>query len=579
MCGIVGVVSKERFSSQELIRILKRLEYRGYDSFGYATNDGKCEKFVGNIDETRVAEANSCAAISHTRWATHGGVTEQNSHPHSDCEENIHIVHNGIIENYGILRIELESKGHFFKSQTDSEVVSHYFEEKLKSMTIEKAVESFFRDIKGEFAILLLRKNDNRIYAFKRGSPLVLGLMDGINVLSSDVYAFINKTNKAIFFNEDDFAVITDSGYIFYNISPFLKPVEKEIQTIEYIQKEESKDRYEHYMIKEIHEQPDAARILINSLRFEQAGNLEMLKELMSKSKRIVFVASGSSYHASLFGAYFLTKAGIEAHTVIASEFRTFTLLDKNTLVIAVSQSGETMDVIEALHGIKALGVKIASLVNTPYSTVQRMSNISINIMAGQEVCVAATKTFTNQVILLAYIAHMFGYDFNIDNIPEKMKSVFEQEDQIKQLAKKLKDRKDIYIIGRGYTYPVARETALKLKEISYIHAEGMMAGELKHGTLALIEQGVPVISLIPKDDNAILSNTKEIETREGHIIAITNNPDVDYPDKFIIKTDYELHFCILSNMIGQLLTYYIAKEKELPIDRPRNLAKSVTVK
>lgn len=579
MCGIVGIASKNTVSSKQVIEMLKRLEYRGYDSFGLANNNGICEKFVGKIDQSKVSDLSANIIISHTRWATHGGVTKENSHPHSDCSGELFVIHNGILENYVKIKESLIKKGHSFRSQTDSEVIAHYFEEHLKTLPIEKAAESFFSEATGEFAVLLIRKNENKIYAFKRGSPLVLGLGKDINILASDIYAFNNATDKAIFFNENEFAVIDESNYKFYRIEEKTEAVKKDVVKIEWAQKEESKEDYEHYMIKEIKEQPESVKNLLISLEYEQKNNLEALKTLIKNSKRVVFIAAGSSYHASLLGVSFLNKVGIETHASIASEFKTFNLLDENTLVIAISQSGETMDVIEALRGIKKKGVKIASFVNVSYSTIQRMSNVSINIQAGQERCVAATKTFTNQVVALAYLAHLFGYDFNINNIAEKIQEMFNQEEHIKNLAKKLRYKKDIYIIGRGYVYPIAREIALKLKEICYIHAEGMMGGELKHGTLALIEDGVPIISLIPKNDKHIVSNTKEVEARGGYIIPISNSLDIEYPDKFTVKTDYELHFCIMSNIVGQLLTYYIAKERNLPIDMPRNLAKSVTVR
>ncbi len=578
MCGIVGIVSKKDVSSRQLITMLKRLEYRGYDSFGYATNNGHVEKFVGEIQNDIVDNVSSSVSISHCRWATHGGVTKENAHPHSDCNNELFIVHNGIIDNYLELKKDLESKGHIFKSQTDSEVIAHFFEEELKTKSMKKSVEKFFNTVKGEFAVLLIRKNSDKIYTFKRGSPLVLGLAKGMNILASDIYAFSDKTNKVIFFNEDEFAEVTNEGHKFYKYSSGLIPIEKEIQAFEWGSKEEGKLHYEHYMAKEIHEGPSVSERLIKSLKYEQKDKMLELKRIIKDSKRVVFVAAGTSYHASLLGVYFLNKAGIEAHTIIASEFKNFTLLDENTLVIAITQSGETMDVIEALHGIKAKGVNIASFVNVPYSTVQRMSNLSINICAGQEICVAATKTFVNQVVALLYLASLFGYRNEIDKIPGMIENLLKQEQKIKEIAKTLKDKKDIYIIGRGFAYPVAREIALKLKEISYIHAEGMMGGELKHGTLALIEKGTLVIALMPENDHDIISNVKEVEARGARVIAISNNHHENYETINIPAKD-EAAFAILAAIVGQLLTYYIAKENGLPIDKPRSLAKSVTVK
>lgn len=575
MCGIVGIVSKNEFSSKELLQSLKRLEYRGYDSFGYATASGHMEKFTGEINADKISDVSSPAAISQTRWATHGGVTQANAHPHSDCSGNLFIVHNGIIDNYKELKKNLECKGHKFNSQTDSEVIAHFFEEELKTKNMKKSVEEFFKSVKGEFAVLLMQKNSDKIYAFKRGSPLVLGLAGGMNILASDIYAFCNKTNNAIFFNEDEFAEVSSDGYKFYKCSSELVPISKEIQSFEWESREEGKMQYNHYMLKEIHEQPEVAERLIKSLEYEQKSKMLSLKEMIESSKRVVFVAAGTSYHASLLGVYFLNKTGIEAHTIIASEFRNFTLLDGNTLVIAISQSGETMDVIEALHGIKQKGVRIASFVNVPYSTVQRMSNVSVNICAGQEICVAATKTFVNQVIALMHLASMFGYGNGVESVPDDIRNLFKEEEKIKYLAKKLKGKKDIYIIGRGICYPVSREIALKLKEIAYIHAEGMMGGELKHGTIALIEQGTPVIGLV--DSREILSNLKEVEARGADVIVISDC-ETEF-NGFRLNTSAEALFSISASVIGQLLTYYIAKEKGLPIDKPRNLAKSCTVK
>ncbi|MBI2579598.1 MAG: glutamine--fructose-6-phosphate transaminase (isomerizing) [Candidatus Aenigmarchaeota archaeon] len=574
MCGIIGIASRKEFESNDVIKMLKRLEYRGYDSFGIATDTGLFEKEVG---EVRHVSDNRCTqAIAHTRWATTGKVTKENAHPHSSCDGNITIVHNGIIDNYLELKEWLAAKGHQFKSETDSEVIAHFFEEELKTCDMRHAVEKFFALVKGEFAVLLIMKGDDMIYTFKRGSPLVLGIADGMNILASDIYAFSNRTNKAVFFSEDEFAEVSAGGYKFYKYDSQLVPLTKEIQVFEWESKESGKMQYEHYMLKEIHEEPEAAARLIDSMKYEQKEKMNELKKMIEDSKRVVFVAAGTSYHASLLGVYFLNKAGIESHAIIASEFRNFTLLDDRTLVIAVTQSGETMDVIQALHGIKGEGVKIASFVNVPYSTVQRMSNVSVNICAGQEVCVAATKTFVNQVVALSYLASLFGYENGIEKIPDKINSLLRQEEKIKGMAETLKNVRDIYIIGRGFSYPVAREIALKLKEIAYIHAEGMMGGELKHGTLALIENGTPVISLMPEGDNHIISNTKEVEARGARVIVVSNS-SFDY-ESIKIPSEDEASFSILATVVGQLLTYHVAKEKRLPVDKPRNLAKSCTV-
>src|SRR3989344_1656919 len=575
MCGIVGIASRKEFSSQDLLNGLKKLEYRGYDSAGIAMMDKEIyiEKSVGEISNLRkkIKNKKGTLGIAHTRWATHGNVSEKNAHPHFSCNKEIAIVHNGIIKNFAELRKELDKKGHRFNSDTDSELIAHFFEGK----EIKKAIPEFFRKFEGEFSVLMIKKGDNKIYAFKRGSPMVLGLAEGENIVASDVYAFTNKTSKVIFFNENDFAIISSEDYEIYKVRKGLKRENRKPILLKLPEIEESKGKYQHYMMKEIKEEPESAERLLLSLKTQQKGNLKELKNLIEKSNRLVFVASGTSYHAALLGVQFVNKVGIESHAIIASEFRNFTLLDKNALAIAISQSGETMDVIEALRGIKAKGVKIASLVNVPYSTIQRMSNVSISIEAGQEICVASTKTFVNQVITLMKLASLFGYKENSEEVPKLIKNIFNQEEKIKFLAKELKNKKDIYVLGRGFSYPVAREIALKLKEISYIHAEGMMAGELKHGTLALIEKGTPVICLIPKSDTDILSNAKEVEARGARIIAFSE--DDYYKDRIKIPAVDKGSFAILSTIAGQLLTYHIAKEKGLSIDKPRNLAKSVT--
>jgi glucosamine--fructose-6-phosphate aminotransferase (isomerizing) len=577
MCGIIGLTSKNSFKTDELLKSLKRLEYRGYDSFGLVTNTGFLEKDIG---EVRVVGSNNCtSAIAHTRWATHGGVTKANAHPHSDCTGNLFIVHNGIIENYQSLKAKLAAAGHRFISETDSEVIAHYLEEKLKAKSIQSAIVDFIKDAEGTFAVVILQKNENKLYAFKRDSPLVLGLMKESNMLASDIYAFSDRTNQAIFFEDDEFAEITPDSYIFYD--RLGNELDKFVQTFTW--KEEAMEKtYDHYMLKEIHEIPDVAFRLINSLSTTQKDRFDKLVALIKKSQKVVFVAAGTSYHASLLGVYFLHKSGREAQTLIASEFKDYANIDEDTLVIPITQSGETMDLIDALKYARLKGAKIAAIVNVPYSTVQRMSNLSIEILAGQEICVAATKSFVNQVVLLLAIAKECGYSVDLEKLSENIKFVFQQEEKIKELAHSLAHSKDIYIIGRGLSYPVAREIALKLKEISYIHAEGMMAGELKHGTLALIDKDVPVISLINGNPD-IISNTMEVNARGGRIIAITNqeNNGIAEMSDDLIKIDAkdDASFCILATIAGQLLTYYIAKEKQLPIDKPRNLAKSVTVK
>jgi glucosamine--fructose-6-phosphate aminotransferase (isomerizing) len=568
------MICQQPFTTTELLKALKRLEYRGYDSVGYATIEGVMQKDVGEIDAflSSIPQTDTVAAISHTRWATHGGVTVENAHPHASCKNRFFVVHNGIIENYETLREELAH--HTFQSETDSEVIAHFIEQKvMEGKSVREAVEEFMEVANGTYALLLIPRGEQVLYAAKKDSPLVVGILPQGFMVSSDIYAFSDRTREAIFFEDYEMAVITPDKVQFYRDK---MPIEKETKTFSVSFSEIKKD-FPHYMIKEIHEQPHVAERLITSLRHGQKKKLDELVHLMKQSRKVCFVAAGTSYHASLLGVYFFHATGYETQTLIASEFKHYITCDQDTLVIAISQSGETMDVVKALKYAQSEGARIASIVNVPYSTIQRMSDLSIEILAGQEICVASTKTFTNQVITLLALAQRFGYEVDLDVVSEEIKECIElQEVPVSRLASLLKEAHDIYLIGRGLSYPVAREAALKLKEISYVHAEGMMGGELKHGTIALIEENTPVICLIPTGDFEMESNTREVQARGGHTIIISN--DIQFDPDFLLKTSSNGKFAILATIIGQMLAYYMAKERELPIDKPRNLAKSVTV-
>jgi len=575
MCGIIGITKEtEGFVKKDLLMALKRLEYRGYDSCGYAVNDGKFEKETGNVGEflKNAKDAGFKTAICHTRWATHGGVTRINSHPHFNTEKTIFAVHNGIIENYTEMKSNLEQQGYKFISQTDSEIIPHYFDSKLKSGTgINQAIKDFFSDARGTYAVLLMRKGDGKLYAFKKDSPLVLGLCKGMTMIASDIYAFSNHTNRAIFFDDYDHAVIYPDRYEFYNNG---HKTEKDITEFEWSKEEATKKEYPHFMIKEITEQPEVSARLISGLDTIQKDRLEKVAGMIKQADRIVFVACGTSYHASLVGAHLLGSMGYKVHAIVASEFDTFYRIDDKTLIIAVSQSGETMDIVTVLKDARNKGAKVVSIVNVPYSTIQRHSDASIEIQAGQEICVASTKAFTNQIIVMLGIAKELGCPISMDDIPSRISQTIEaNQEKAKQIAEELYMKNDIFILGKGASYPMAREIALKLKEIPYMHAEGMMAGELKHGTLALIEPGTPVISLIPNMNSDMISSTKEVEARGARTIIISNT-DGDF---HVPKSD-DTEFAIYSGIIGHLLSYYIGVKRGCEIDKPRNLAKSVTV-
>ncbi len=575
MCGITGYYGNKNIGTY-LYDSLKRLDYRGYDSAGIATlQNGKIniKKDTGQIEQVdqkhNLKNTKANIALGHVRWATHGSATKQNAHPHTSCNNRFAIVHNGIIENWEQLKNQLN--GHKYNSETDSEVIAHYIEEKSKQMEVEEAVKKFFKQAEGSFAVVLIDSKTQKMYAFKRGSPLALGIGDDEKFLGSDLYAFSTETDKAIFFEDNEYAIIDKNGYIFKNIHG--EKVEKTPETFDWDQEEAGKNGYDHYMRKEIGEIPEVIKRLESSLNSAQKKQLDKFVEEVKNHEKVLFTASGTSYHASLMGVYFLNKANIEAQTLIASEFKNYERADEDTLVVAISQSGETKDVMEAIEYSREKGADIASIINVPYSSVERESDVSLRIMAGQEVCVAATKTFINQIYTLLKIATRLGYENHLDELPDKIETLIENnEPKIKQLAKELKNKDDIYIIGRGDTYPIAREIALKLKEIPYIHAEGMMGGELKHGTLALIEEDTPVISLIPEKNSEIISNVKEIEARDAKSIRISPWTG---PFKF---PNSNSKFPFYTSIIGFLLSYWTANEKNLPVDRPRNLSKSITV-
>jgi len=578
MCGIIGIVSKDTHSiKHDTLQLLKRLEYRGYDSAGVATLAGDIQKQTGHIDPfiDIVTDHKTQASIAHTRWATHGGVTALNAHPHADGTGQFMIVHNGILENADALRASLPNES--LVSETDSEVVAAFFHDRIgvQGLTTHAAIHEFIGAAEGTYAILLMQRDDPTVYAIKHNSPLALtrtSSMHGATILASDITAFGHLSDQAQFFEDQTYCRITPDSVAFFNAAG--DPIEIEPKSFEW-KDDASLDEYPHFMIKEIMEQPMTSRRLLESLNTMQAAELDAFATTLKKARRVVFLSCGTSYHASLIGAFLLNQLNYEAHTVIASEFENFILVDPSTFVIAISQSGETMDVILPLKRIEKQALKIGSIVNVPYSTIQRHSDTTLELLAGQEICVASTKAYTNQVIMLIKLAERLGYDVDCDKIPGRIEECLASIDGIaRELAVELKHTREMYVLGRGAAYPMAREIALKLKEIDYIHAEGMMAGELKHGTLALIEDGTPVICLIHDDNPAMRSSTREVEARGARSIVVSNtgSGEVNVP------AGCEAEFAIYSCLFGHLLSYYIGVERSLPIDKPRNLAKSVTV-
>lgn len=578
MCGIMGYIGDAE-ASRLIHEGLQRLEYRGYDSAGIATlseNPGlqvrKDEGEIADIHEKVDFHAmDGTVGVGHTRWATHGGVTKDNAHPHTDCDERLAIVHNGIIENHEELADSLEDCT--FESETDTEVIAHYFEELLgEGLSHREAIERFMEDADGTFAVVMVDREDGRLFAMKHRSPLALGIGEDGYFLGSDLYAFSTHTNEAIFMEDGEYAVLSHEGYQMYEAGG--GAVDREPRTFDWEETEQGKEEYDHYMIKEIHEQPQAIRRLLQTFETSQEEELDDMVERIEDAGKVIFTAAGTSYHAALLGVYLFQRAGIEAQALIASEFQNYERVDDDTLVIAVSQSGETMDVLEAIDYSRQKGGDIASIVNVPHSSIQRESSVSLEVHAGQEICVAATKSFTNQVVTLMAVADGLGLDIGLESVADEIASVIEDnEPRVRELSGDLEDADDLYVIGRGPTYPISRELALKLKEIPYIHAEGMMGGELKHGTLALIEEGTPVLSLIPEEDDAIISNVEEVEARDANSIRVSPHYGA------FAMPEEPTKFALYATTIGFMLSYYIAKRRDLPIDKPRNLAKSVTVK
>lgn len=577
MCGISAYYGPGN-AGKILLDSISRLDYRGYDSAGMATiaDEGiNLRKGVGEIEELRkkfdFEDMGGRVGLSHTRWATHGDVSTENAHPHLSCDGRFAIVHNGIIENWGEIKEGLED--HEFTSETDSEVVAHFVEEKAEDLGVEGSIRKFLEDAKGNFAVVLLDSRNKRMYGFRRGSPLVLGVGNESVYLCSDIYAFSPYTNESIYLDDDEYVVVDEDSYTFKGKDGVVR--EKGIERVDWDWSESDKEEFDHFMKREIDEIPEALKRLEMSISGPQDNNFGEFCEAVENHEKVLFTASGTSYHASLLGVYFLGKAGIDAQTLIASEFENYERVDEDTLVIAVSQSGETRDVLDAIEYSKERGADVASVVNVPHSSVERESDFFLRVEAGQEVCVAATKTFTNQLYLLLEVAREVGYDIDMSGLSEGIEKVIEEnEPTIIRLSKELQDAGDVYIIGRGGAYPVAREMALKMKEIPYVHAEGMMGGELKHGTLALIEEGVPVISLIPERNSEILSNVKEVEARGAKSIKIS-----PWEGEFDIPAESNGRFAFFASVIGFLLAYWVARHRGLPIDKPRNLAKTLTVR
>jgi glucosamine--fructose-6-phosphate aminotransferase (isomerizing) len=585
MCGIFGYVGIKKNAANVVLDGLKALEYRGYDSWGIAAgfdHSIKHEKYVGKIGQGRTKLPESRFAIGHTRWATHGGVTKVNAHPHLSCASSITLVHNGIVENHQNLKGDL-IKSHEFKSDTDTEVIVHLIEEQMKKKNFGDSVRSAFKKLEGLNAIAVMSE-DGQIVVAKNGSPLVLGVGKNEYFLASDTTAIIPHTKKVIFLEDGQLATINELGIKVFSIKDN-KSVNTKPQVLEWDFKEVSTGKYSHFMIKEIHEQPKIIRSAIVSL----AKPARDLAVNIKKAKGTFFIASGTAFHACLAGTYLFSKvADYHVNTAVASEFNYLEdFLNPKSLIIALSQSGETIDVIEPLNRASKKGSKIASVVNSLGSTVYRMGDLKILLGAGPEIAVASTKAYTAKLSFLILTTYsLLGKEGEgkklLGEAASEVERILKEDNvrKIKSIAKALAKSDHVYTIGRGVSYPTALESALKIKEVSYIHTEGLAGGELKHGTIALISKGTPCIVFAPDDEtfDAIVSNATEIKSRGGLIIGVGPRKSEIF-DYWIEVRDVGEASLISMVVPAQLFGYFLAIEKGLDPDKPRNLAKAVTVK
>ena len=610
MCGIFGYIGSKP-ASPILIAGLKRLEYRGYDSAGICLvngnellsckNSGRITELENRINQT--GGLNGTLGIGHTRWATHGEPTEINAHPHFDCKKQIAIVHNGIIENYQALKSLLEKEGHHFVSQTDTEVVAHLLE-KFYEGDLEKAAVKTIELLEGAFGLVMIAAGERKIVAAKKGSPLVLGIGDKEMFVASDASAMLSHTKRVVYLEDNEMAVINLDGFSVKNFDG--QELEKEVQELKWTVEQIEKGGFEHFMLKEIFEQPQAientlrGRISPKGIKF--SFNLDL-----TGISRIIILACGTSWHSGLIGKYIIERmAGIPVEVDYASEFRYRNpLLNSSDLVVVISQSGETADTLGALKISKTKIAKTLGIINVVGSTIAREVDAGIYLHAGPEIGVASTKAFTCQIIALILLGFYLqqaplearpltgqangffidcGFLDQLKEIPNLIKEVLAQAEKIKAIAEKIKNASNALYLGRGLNFPVALEGALKLKEISYIHAEGYPAAEMKHGPIALIDENMPIIFLATKDETyeKILSNMQEVKARKGRIFAIVN-----YGDELAKKLAEEvIEVPIVSDLLSpiinviplQLLAYYVANLKGIDVDKPRNLAKSVTV-
>lgn len=610
MCGIVGYIGEKK-ARPILINGLKRLEYRGYDSAGIAVFDnqqinvtknvGKISALEGILDDST---ANGTVGIAHTRWATHGEPNTVNAHPHWDENGDIVLVHNGIIENYNSIRKVLEEKGHTFRTETDTETIAHLIEELFQNGTsFEEAFRNALNEVEGTYGLAMISRHDpDKIYCARKGSPLVIGVGDKEYFVASDASAIIAHTRDVIYLEDGEYAVISREGFFTKTIRNEI--IEKKIERINFDLERIEKAGYPHFMLKEIYEQPttvaDAMRgRLLKEEGVTKLGGLTPIMHNVLRSRKIFITACGTSYHAGLIGEYMIEEyCRIPVEVEYASEFRyRDPIIEDDNVVIVITQSGETADTLAALREAKRKGATVMGIVNVVGSTIARETHGGTYVHAGPEIGVASTKAFTSQVTALALLTVMIARTktmsaeegrkivSEMQALPDLVKKALETDKIIQNIAAEFKDKRNFLYLGRGYNFPVALEGALKLKEISYIHAEGYPAAEMKHGPIALIDEDMPVVVIATRDSTyeKIVSNIEEVKARKGRVIAVVSEGDhsldklVDYTIP-IPTTQTSMLQPIISIIPLQLLAYHIAVMRGCDVDQPRNLAKSVTV-
>lgn len=586
MCGIFAYQGEKTDVANLILSGLKSLEYRGYDSWGLLikklNGDFYLKRQTGKITDEKLPTIISTAGFGHTRWATHGGVFQKNTHPHFDCQKQIFVVHNGIIENFNQLKQEFIKKGHRFTSDTDTEILAHLAEELSKKIKDPlEIIKKIIKKIQGLNAVILYFLNKNEFYAFKNSSPIVVGKNKNGVFLASDASALAPHTEKVYFLEDDQILIIKNKDLSLFDKNGRAKKIE--FINLNYKKEDVVLGKYSYYMIKEINEQTKVLTTILDT----QEQNLKKAANLIKKSYGSYLIGCGSAYYACLVGTYFFSKiAKRHINAAVASEFSYLVdFLKETSLVISLSQSGETIDVISSVKKAKEKKAKILTITNVLGSSLYRIADEKLLLLAGPEKCVLATKSFTAKLSFLYLISHILGNSFaqgafNLKKAILQVKKVIGESEKIKKLANLLRNKDHIFILGRGVSYPVALESALKIKESSYIHAEGFPGGELKHGVIALVEKGTPVIVYNPPDETYedTLSSAYEVSARGAYVIGISDKNNPIYNEFF--KIDNCLDATTIPQVVfAQLLGYYLTLARGLDPDKPRNLAKSVTVK